>query len=220
MMADTSWLQTSLVYLCAAVVAVPLSRLLGLGSILGYLAAGMAIGPWGLRLVTDAQTILHVAEFGVVLMMFLVGLELQPRRLWAMRGPIFGWGSVQLFGSAALLTALGVAGFRIDAAKHMSATDVEAIIGRLDGEPLIISEVIRGGGEPIQPEDYLDAGAVFAFQVAKDISGVVPGGAIAKALEFRDGEVPSEQAFTFVRKTEETYTCIAYLHVGEAKKLL
>ena len=106
---DTSWLQTSLVYLCAAVVAVPLSRLLGLGSILGYLAAGMAIGPWGLRLVTDAQTILHVAEFGVVLMMFLVGLELQPRRLWAMRGPIFGWGSVQLFGSAALLTALGVA---------------------------------------------------------------------------------------------------------------
>ena len=77
---DTTWLQTSLVYLCAAVVAVPLSRLLGLGSIIGYLAAGVAIGPWGLRLVTDAQTILHVAEFGVVLMMFLVGLELEPRR--------------------------------------------------------------------------------------------------------------------------------------------
>ena len=96
------------------------------------------------------------------------------------------------------LTELGVAGFRIDAAKHMSATDVEAIVGRLDGEPLIISEVIRGGGEPIQPEDYLDAGAVFAFQVAKDISGLVPGGAIAKALELRDGEVPSEQAFTFI----------------------
>ena len=96
------------------------------------------------------------------------------------------------------LTDLGVAGFRIDAAKHMSATDVEAIVGRLDGEPLIISEVIRGGGEPIQPEDYLDAGAVFAFQVAKDISGVVPGGAVSRALEMRDGEVPSEQAFTFI----------------------
>jgi len=106
---DTSWLQTSLVYLCAAVVAVPLSRLLGLGSIIGYLAAGVAIGPWGLKLVTDPITILHVAEFGVVLMMFLVGLELEPRRLWAMRRPIFGWGSVQLFGSAALLTGIAVA---------------------------------------------------------------------------------------------------------------
>ena len=106
---DTTWLQTSLVYLCAAVVAVPLSRLLGLGSIIGYLAAGVAIGPWGLRLVTDAQTILHVAEFGVVLMMFLVGLELEPRRLWSMRRPIFGWGSVQLFGSAALLAGIAVA---------------------------------------------------------------------------------------------------------------
>ena len=106
---DTTWLQTSLVYLAAAVVAVPLSRLLGLGSIIGYLAAGVAIGPWGLRLVTDAVTILHVAEFGVVLMMFLVGLELEPRRLWAMRRPIFGWGSVQLFGSAALLTGIAVA---------------------------------------------------------------------------------------------------------------
>ena len=106
---DTSWLQTSLVYLAAAVVAVPLSRLLGLGSIIGYLAAGVAIGPWGLRLVTDAITILHIAEFGVVLMMFLVGLELEPRRLWAMRRPIFGWGSVQLFGSAALLAGIAVA---------------------------------------------------------------------------------------------------------------
>src|SRR5512135_3091235 len=103
----TSWLQTSLVYLGAAVLAVPLARLLGLGSIIGYLAAGIAIGPWGLRFVTDAQAMLHFAEFGVVLMLFLVGLELEPRRLWSLRRPIFGWGSVQLIGSAALL--LGVA---------------------------------------------------------------------------------------------------------------
>jgi glutathione-regulated potassium-efflux system ancillary protein KefC len=59
--------------------------------------------------VTDAQAMLHFAEFGVVLMLFLVGLELEPRRLWALRRPIFGWGSVQLLGSAALITALGVA---------------------------------------------------------------------------------------------------------------
>jgi glutathione-regulated potassium-efflux system ancillary protein KefC len=105
---DTSWLHTSLVYLGAAVLAVPLARLLGLGSIIGYLAAGIAIGPWGLRLVTDAATILHFAEFGVVLMLFLVGLELEPKRLWALRRPIFGWGSVQTLGSALLIMAVGL----------------------------------------------------------------------------------------------------------------
>jgi glutathione-regulated potassium-efflux system ancillary protein KefC len=104
----TPWLQMSLVYLGAAVLAVPIARLLGLGSIIGYLAAGIAIGPWGLRLVIDAATILHFAEFGVVLMLFLVGLELEPKRLWALRRPIFGWGSLQLLGSAALILGIGV----------------------------------------------------------------------------------------------------------------
>jgi len=102
-----SWLLPSLVYLGAAVLAVPLARLLGLGSIIGYLAAGIAIGPWGLKFVTDPHAMLEFAEFGVVLMLFLVGLELEPRRLWSLRRPIFGWGSVQLFGSA--LVMLGVA---------------------------------------------------------------------------------------------------------------
>ena len=106
---STAWLQSSLVYLSAAVLAVPLARLLGLGSIIGYLAAGIAIGPWGLKLVTDPQAMLEFAEFGVVLMLFLVGLELEPRRLWSLRRPIFGWGSVQLFGSAALIAGLAAA---------------------------------------------------------------------------------------------------------------
>jgi len=105
----TPWLQMSLLYLAAAVLAVPLARLLGLGSIIGYLAAGIAIGPFGLRLVTDTATILHFAEFGVVLMLFLVGLELEPKRLWALRRPIFGWGSVQMLGSTALILAVGLA---------------------------------------------------------------------------------------------------------------
>ncbi|MBS0443691.1 MAG: glutathione-regulated potassium-efflux system protein KefC [Proteobacteria bacterium] len=104
-----NWLTGSLVYLAAAVLAVPLAKALGLGSIIGYLAAGIVIGPWGLKLVSDPQDMLHFAEFGVVLMLFLVGLELEPRRLWALRRPIFGWGSVQLAGSAALMTAVGVA---------------------------------------------------------------------------------------------------------------
>ena len=103
-----SWLTGSLVYLGAAVIAVPLARLLGLGSIIGYLAAGITIGPWGLKFVTDPQDMLHFAEFGVVLMLFLVGLELEPRRLWSLRKPIFGWGSVQLFGSAALMVGVAV----------------------------------------------------------------------------------------------------------------
>ncbi len=102
-MEHSSWLTNSLIFLAAAVAAVPISKALGLGSIIGYLAAGMAIGPWGLALVSDVQSILHFAEFGVVLMLFLVGLELEPRRLWEMRRPIFGWGSAQVLSCTALL---------------------------------------------------------------------------------------------------------------------
>ena len=104
MEAAPAWLTNSFVYLAAAVVAVPLSKKLGLGSIIGYLAAGMAIGPWGLGLVTNVQDILHFAEFGVVLMLFLVGLELEPKRLWNLRRPIFGWGSAQVLACAGLIT--------------------------------------------------------------------------------------------------------------------
>jgi glutathione-regulated potassium-efflux system ancillary protein KefC len=107
-MEHSSWLTGSLIYLGAAVLAVPIARALGLGSIIGYLAAGIAIGPWGLKFVTEAQDMLHFAEFGVVLMLFLVGLELEPRRLWAMRYAVFGWGSVQLFGSALLMGGFAV----------------------------------------------------------------------------------------------------------------
>ncbi|GAB3625330.1 glutathione-regulated potassium-efflux system protein KefC [Pandoraea terrae] len=103
-----AWLLSSLIYLAAAVFVVPLSRALGLGAIIGYLAAGIAIGPWGLRLVSRVEDVLHFAEFGVVLMLFLVGLELEPRRLWSLRRPIFGWGTAQVAGCAALLFAGGL----------------------------------------------------------------------------------------------------------------
>ena len=103
------WLTNSLIYLAAAVIAVPLAKKLGLGSIIGYLAAGMAIGPWGLGLVSNVQDILHFAEFGVVLMLFLVGLELEPERLWELRRPIFGWGSAQVLVCAALITGVAMA---------------------------------------------------------------------------------------------------------------
>ena len=112
-MHGSHWITTSLVYLAAAVVAVPVARWLGLSSIIGYLAAGIAIGPWGLGLVTDPQAMLEIAEFGVVLMLFLVGLELEPKRLWSMRRPIFGWGTLQLVGSSALIMAVSMA-FGVD----------------------------------------------------------------------------------------------------------
>jgi glutathione-regulated potassium-efflux system ancillary protein KefC len=104
-----TWLTNSFIYLSAAVIAVPLSQALGLGSIIGYLVAGIAIGPWGLGLVTNVEDILHFAEFGVVLMLFLVGLELEPKRLWSLRRPIFGWGSAQVLGCALLLTGVALA---------------------------------------------------------------------------------------------------------------
>ncbi|WP_427913758.1 glutathione-regulated potassium-efflux system protein KefC [Ramlibacter sp. MMS24-I3-19] len=103
-----AWLSNSLIYLGAAVIAVPLSRALGLGSIIGYLAAGIVIGPWGIGLVRQVEDILHFAEFGVVLMLFLVGLELDSRRLWNLRRPIFGWGGAQVAGCAAVLFAAGL----------------------------------------------------------------------------------------------------------------
>lgn len=108
-----AWLVNTFIYLSAAVIAVPVSKALGLGSIIGYLAAGIAIGPWGLGLVTNVEDILHFAEFGVVLMLFLIGLELEPKRLWSLRGPIFGWGSAQVLGCAVLLTSTAMA-FGVD----------------------------------------------------------------------------------------------------------
>ncbi len=96
--------------LAAGVVAVPLFRRLGLGSVLGYLAAGLVIGPFGLGLFTDPQAILHVAELGVVLFLFLIGLEMQPSHLWKLRREIFGLGVAQVLACGMLLTLVCLAG--------------------------------------------------------------------------------------------------------------
>jgi glutathione-regulated potassium-efflux system ancillary protein KefC len=100
------FLEQALVYLAAGVIAVPLFKRIGLGSVLGYLAAGIVIGPWGLRMIGDPQTVLHFAEFGVVMLLFLIGLELDPQRLWALRRAILGMGSLQVVASATLVTAI------------------------------------------------------------------------------------------------------------------
>lgn len=92
----------------AAVVAVPLFRRLGLGSVLGYLAAGLVIGPFGLGWFADPQAILHVAELGVVMFLFVIGLEMRPSHLWSLRRQIFGLGTVQIVACTLALTGVGL----------------------------------------------------------------------------------------------------------------
>ncbi|ERM58825.1 MULTISPECIES: glutathione-regulated potassium-efflux system protein KefB [Vibrio] len=100
------FLQSSAIFLAAAVVAVPIAQRAGLGSVLGYLLAGVAIGPWGLGLISDVEAILHFSEFGVVLLLFLIGLELNPKKLWQMRAPILGLGGAQVLITTLIITAI------------------------------------------------------------------------------------------------------------------
>jgi glutathione-regulated potassium-efflux system ancillary protein KefC len=102
-------LLNALVYLGAAVLVVPFAKRFGLGTVLGYLVAGILIGPYGFKLISGVEDAYNFAEFGVVLLLFLIGLELDPDRLWALRRPIFGWGGAQVVGVAAVLWAAALA---------------------------------------------------------------------------------------------------------------
>lgn len=106
---DSSLLFSVFVFLAAASILVPLSKLSGLGSVIGYLVAGVLIGPSVLGLISDPETILHFSEFGVVMMLFLIGLELKPQALWEMRRKLLGLGGLQVVITTALITlaALG-----------------------------------------------------------------------------------------------------------------
>jgi Kef-type K+ transport system membrane component KefB len=97
------------VYLLAAVISVPLAKRLGLGSVLGYLLGGIVIGSFGLQLVGAAHgDVMHIAEFGVVMMLFVIGLELRPTVLWKMRGPIVSLGGAQVLGTAGAVAVLAI----------------------------------------------------------------------------------------------------------------
>lgn len=102
-------LEHAVALLATAVIAAPLFRRLGLGSVLGYLAAGLVIGPFGLGLFRDPENILHVAEFGVVMFLFIIGLEMRPAKLWALRKEIFGLGAAQVITCIFLLSSVGIA---------------------------------------------------------------------------------------------------------------
>ncbi|MEM6819735.1 MAG: monovalent cation:proton antiporter-2 (CPA2) family protein [Pseudomonadota bacterium] len=104
-----NFLTEVLVYLAVAIVTVPLTKRIGLGSVLGYLLAGVLIGPSVLKLVTDVDTILHFAELGVVFLLFIIGLEMQPSRLWVLRKAVFGLGGLQVLITGLVLSGIVVA---------------------------------------------------------------------------------------------------------------
>ncbi len=131
MIMEQSFLGSALIYLCAAVIAVPVFKRLGLGAALGYLVAGMVIGPWGFELISDVDAILKFSEFGVVLLMFLIGLELNPKKLWQLRRPAIGLGGMQVVGTTLVLALLGLllglgftAAMIVGAALAMSSTPI------------------------------------------------------------------------------------------------
>ncbi|NOK61342.1 MAG: potassium transporter [Chloroflexi bacterium AL-W] len=109
-MSSEEFLFQAFVYLMAAVIAVPLASRLGFGSVLGYLIAGIVIGPFGLGLIgEEGEDVMHFAEFGVVMMLFVVGLELEPERLWRLRGPILGLGGLQVIVTTLVAAGIGMA---------------------------------------------------------------------------------------------------------------
>lgn len=106
-----------LVFIGSAIVMVPIFHRLGFGSVLGYLIAGIVVGPYGLAFIKDSHSVLHFAEFGVVLLLFIIGLEIQPPKLWSMRKALLGFGFVQVLGSTLVFTVIGVwAGLEIRSA--------------------------------------------------------------------------------------------------------
>ena len=108
-MSDHSNLFNIIVFLAAAVIFVPISKKLGFGSVLGYLLAGLIIGPFGFKFISNVEDIMHMSEFGVVLLLFLIGLELEPKKLWQMRISIFGLGSLQILLNTLLITGIAIA---------------------------------------------------------------------------------------------------------------
>jgi glutathione-regulated potassium-efflux system protein KefB len=164
----------------AAVIAVPLFKRLGLGSVLGYLAAGLAVGPFGMGLISDPTTILHTAELGVVMYLFVIGLEMQPSHLWSLRRAIFGLGSLQVVVCGLLLTGVGLAfGFPL-------GVSFVSAMGFVLTSTAVVMQLLGERGDMAQPrgqkivaillfEDLLIVPllAVVAFMAPADVGGAV-----------------------------------------------
>ena len=129
----------------AAVVAVPIFKRIGLGSVVGYLVAGVAIGPFGLKLFRDPESILGIAEFGVVLLLFVIGLELKPSRLWSLRRDIFGLGAAQVIVCGALLMGAGILAGLSPAVAFVAAG------GLALSSTAIVMQILEERGETTEP---------------------------------------------------------------------
>jgi glutathione-regulated potassium-efflux system ancillary protein KefC/glutathione-regulated potassium-efflux system protein KefB len=169
-------LEIALIYLAAAIVAVPVAKRLGLGSVLGYLLAGILIGPFLLALVGDQTDVMHFAEFGVVMMLFLVGLELHPSRLWKLRHSIIGLGGLQVALSTLLIFA--VCYFIFDL-RWQSATALGLMLA-LSSTAIVLQTLSEKGW--IKQEAGQNAFSVLLFQ---DIA-VIPILALLPLLAFND----------------------------------
>jgi glutathione-regulated potassium-efflux system ancillary protein KefC len=185
---ETSLLLNALVYLAAAVALVPIATRLGLGAVLGYLIAGIAIGPWGLGLISNVDVILHFSEFGVVLLLFVIGLELEPKRLLAMRRPIFGWGSAQVAGVAAALAAAALAAgidwrVALVAALGLSLSSTAIALATLGERNLLPTPLGQAGFAILLFQDIAAIPMIALVPVLGVATGAAPGGHWLAALK-------------------------------------
>ncbi len=189
------------IFLAAAVLIVPLFKRLGLGTVLGYLIAGMLIGPWGLELVREVENTRHVSELGVVLLLFVIGLELQPSRLWVLRRTVFGLGSAQL-----LLSALPIALLAAAIGQGWPAAVVIGVGAALSSTALVLQTLAERG--ELTTRHGRDGFAVLLFQ---DLA-VIPVLAIVPLLAV--GPELSEQGVDWVGITRALAVIVALVVVG------
>lgn len=229
-----SFLYTFVLLLTAAIVAVPLAKRFGFGSVLGYLAAGLIIGPAGLRLVTDVESIAQVSELGVVMLLFLIGLELRPARVWLMRGSVFGLGAAQVLltmavlGGAAHLAGLPwptamVVGFALS----LSSTAI--VLPMLGERNLLASHAGRDSFAVLLFQDIAVIPAVALIPVlgggmgvSADIGTAFARAGLALLIVFVGGRFLIRPLFRLVdgAKTPEIFTATALVVVGGTAALV
>ncbi|HEX7387754.1 MAG TPA: monovalent cation:proton antiporter-2 (CPA2) family protein [Castellaniella sp.] len=224
-----TFLPQVLVFLIAACVAVPLSRKSGFGSVLGYLIAGVLIGPWGLRLITGVDALLSFSQIGVVLLMFIIGLELQPSRLWALRRTVFGIGALQVAATTALLLlaarALGVAWVpALIAGFGLSLSSTAFVLQMLAEKKQLTTHHGRAAFGTLLFQDIAAIPVLAMLKLFSGGAGGAPGTglvptllviAIVVALLFLGGRYVLRWAFGFIMHfgTPEIFTAMALLIV-------
>lgn len=201
-MSESDFALSALIFLAAAVVAVPVFTRLGLGAVIGYLIAGIAIGPWGLQLIGEVEQVMQVSELGVVLLLFLVGLELNPRRLWQMRTAIFGIGTLQLL---LTIAAIGLMAHHLLHQKWTVAL-VAGMAGAMSSTAIALAS--------LQERHLLQTQAgqsSFAVSLFQDLS-VIPLMIILSLLA--PGEAHDEAAFDLAKTVKALAAIVVAVAIG------